>query len=116
VRGFIATFLYVKTLNLNMNYIAIILIIVIAVLIIELLKHKFSKNFFKYTIIALVILIILLVTSAYVDFGSFVGKESTFAKTGAAIVDTVSGKPGNDNTFTSISDKSKEMFNRIIDN
>jgi len=114
--GIIVTFLYSNAYYVNMNFIAIILAIIIIILIIELIKHKFSKSFFKYTMIAIAVLIILLVISAYFDFGSIVGQDSTFAKTGAAIVNTVSGNPDNANGFESVSEKSKDIFNRIIDN
>lgn len=102
-----------------MNFLLILLIIIVGILIIELIKHKFSRSIFKFSIAIAIVIIILLILSVYIDVGEYIGKGSTFSNTGAVIIDGVIETTENvdkTNIFTSISDKSKELFNQIIDN
>ena len=102
-----------------MNFLLILVVILAIVLVIELLKHQFTKNIFKYFIVAIIVIITLLIISAYIDLGEFIGKDSTFSKTGAVIVEGLSDNSDSikeSNTLDKISDKSSELFNNIIDN
>jgi len=101
-----------------MNFLLIIVVILALVLIIELLKHQFTKNVFKYFIVLIIIIITILIISAYIDLGDFIGKESTFSKTGAVIVEGMSEDTDlikESETLNKIYDKTSELFNNIID-
>ncbi|MBS3162892.1 hypothetical protein J4467_03120 [Candidatus Woesearchaeota archaeon] len=102
-----------------MNFLIIIAVILALFLIVELLKHQFTKNIFKYFIVLIIIIVTLLVISAYIDLGDLIGKDSTFSKTGAVIVDGISDDTSSikeSETVNVISDKVGELFNNIIDN
>ncbi len=102
-----------------MNILLILVIIIAAILALELFKHQITKNLFKYFVAIVVIIVIALIASAYIDFGEYIGKDSTFSKTGSVIVDGISDNTENidtSNTFNSISDKANELYQKIIDN
>ena len=98
-----------------MNILILIVIILGIILLLELFKHQLTKNMFKFFIAAIVIMIFLLILSAYFDLGTIVGKDSTFAKTGAVITEgLVDGAESVEDS--GIVDKSNELLNNIIDN
>ena len=102
-----------------MNFLLILVVIISVIFLVELFKHQVTKNMFKYFIVFIVIIVILLITSAYIDFGQYLGKDSTFAQTGAVIVDGVSETTKDidtTSTLDKISEKSDELFQKIIDN
>ena len=69
-------------------------------------------------IVLIIIIITILIISAYIDLGNFIGKESTFSKTGAVIVEGMSEDTDlikESKTLNKISDKTSELFNNIID-
>ena len=98
-----------------------LIVVVIALLIIfELFKHHFTKGILKYFIIFVVVLFILLIASAYIDFGSILGEGSTFSNTGQAIAGGVSNDlegvdiQGSD-TLHTIGEKISDYFKQLLD-
>lgn len=72
-----------------MGIFTIIIIVVIALLLLEMFKHKITKNLFHYVIIFIIFIVILLIASAYFDLSSFFSDDNTFVKTGATITEGV---------------------------
>jgi len=104
-----------------MGLLALVIAVVAILVILELFKHHFTKSLMKYMIFIIVFIFILLIVSAYVDFGSLIGKDSTFSHTGAVIAEGVSDDADTfdfteSETLTTISEKTKEFFRNIIDN
>lgn len=73
-----------------MNWIIIGLIALVSLFFFKNLKHHLVRKSITLFFVMVVILMILLFTSSYLDIGSIFSKESVFAKTGAAVVNTVS--------------------------
>ena len=73
-----------------MNWIIIGLIVLVALFFLKNLKHNLVRKSMFLFFVLVIILMILLFTSSYLDIGSIFSKESVFAKTGAAVVNTVS--------------------------
>ena len=102
-----------------MAILAIILIIVVILIVMELIKHHFTKGIMKYLIVAIVLLFLLLIASAYMDFGALIGKESTFSQTGKVIADGVSDDlkdidiKGSE-TLKIIGEKTEELFRNLL--
>ena len=104
-----------------MGVLLVIGIVLGILILLELLKHHFTKGLMKYMIICLILILVLLILSSYIDFGALVGKESTFAKTGAVIAEGVE-KDVEDidfdesKTLAAFSEKTKEFLQKAFDN
>lgn len=99
----------------------LIIVVVLAILILaELFKHHFTKGLVKYLIIFVILIFILLVASAYIDFGDYIGEGSTFANTGHAIADGVTDDVEKidikeSQTLETFKEKTKEFFQKIVE-
>mgnify|MGYP006447613875 CR=1 FL=1 len=103
-----------------MGLVAIILILVGLIIVLELVKHHFTKSFIKYIIIGIVFLGIILIASAYVDLGSIIGKDSTFSNTGLVISEGVTEDLKKINfkdseILDSVEETSKNLAQKAID-
>ncbi len=103
-----------------MGLVAIIIGLIVVLTVLELFKHHFTKSLFKYMIMAIVLIFVLLIASAYVDLGSFFSQDNTFAKTGAVIADDVTEDLedldlSESKTLETIEEKTKDFFHKLID-
>jgi len=73
-----------------MNWIILGLIALVGLFFLNNLKHHLVRKLITLFLVMGVILMILLFTSSYFDMGKVFNKENVFAKTGAAVVNTVS--------------------------
>ena len=103
-----------------MGLLAIVIALGIILIVLELFKHHFTKNLFKYLIYGVVLIFILLILSSYLDLGSFFSQDNTFAKTGQVIAKDVE----NDiediswdeiDTFDTIEEKLKDWIGKLIE-
>tara|TARA_Y100000310_G_scaffold345568_1_gene466725 strand:+ start:4418 stop:4732 length:315 start_codon:yes stop_codon:yes gene_type:complete len=72
-----------------MGLLAIFIGLAVILIVLELFKHHFTKNLFKWLVYSVIFIFILLMLSAYIDLGSFFAQDNTFAKTGQVIADDV---------------------------
>tara|TARA_Y100000310_G_C20437643_1_gene694491 strand:+ start:383 stop:694 length:312 start_codon:yes stop_codon:yes gene_type:complete len=103
-----------------MGLLGIIIALAVALVVLELFKHHFTKSLFKYLMVSLVIIFLLLIVSSFLDLGSFFDQDNTFAKTGAVIAEDVSEDidgfdPRESETLQTIGDKVKEFLQNLID-
>ncbi|MDP3727847.1 MAG: hypothetical protein Q8R18_00165 [bacterium] len=104
-----------------MGLLVIILIVIGILIVLELFKHHFTKGLMKYLVVGIVLIFLLLVASAYIDFGELLGEGSTFASTGQVIAEGVSDDLEDVNieeseTLQTLSEKTKEFFQKILEN
>ena len=98
-----------------------LIIVIIAILILfELFKHHFTKGLLKYLVIFVILIFILLIASAYIDFGSLLGQGSTFSNTGQAISNGVGSDLkdvdiGGSDTLHAIGEKITDFFKQIVE-
>lgn len=103
-----------------MGLLILILVIIGILILLELFKHHLTKGIMKYLIIFIILIFILLITSAYIDFGDYVGEGSTFANTGHAIADGVTDDLENidieeSETLNTIGEKTKDFFKKLLE-
>lgn len=72
-----------------MNWVIIVLAFLAVLFFLKNLKHHLIRKLITFGFVVLFILVFFVFVS-YLDLGSILGRESIFAKTGAAVVDTVS--------------------------
>ncbi len=98
-----------------------LIIVIIAILILfELFKHHFTKGLVKYLVIFLILIFILLIASAYIDFGSLLGQGSTFSNTGQAISNGVGNDLkdvdfGGSDTLHAMGEKITDFFKQLLE-
>lgn len=103
-----------------MGLLLIVIVIIAILILLELFKHHFTKGILKYFIILGILLFILLIASAYIDFGDYVGEGSTFSNTGHAIAEGVTDDIEDidiqeSETLSTIGEKTKEFFQKILE-
>ena len=104
-----------------MGLLLVIAVVVGILILIEVFKHHFTKSLLKYFIILGILVLTLLIASAYIDFGTLIGQGSTFSQTGHVIVDGVSSDVKDidithSETLSTISEKTKDFFQNLLDN
>lgn len=104
----------------DMALLELILVIIAILIIFELFKHHFSKGLVKYFLIFIVVIFILLIASAYIDFGSLLGQGSTFSNTGQAIAGGVSNDLHgvdiqNSDTLHALGEKISDFFKQLLE-
>ncbi len=72
-----------------MGLLAIVVVILVAFFLLELFKHKFTKNIFRYFIVGLIFLVLLMFLASFFDLSNFFSPDNTFAKTGSVIAEDV---------------------------
>lgn len=100
-----------------MNWIIIGLIALVALFFLKNLKHHLIRKSITVFIILTMIIMVLLLTSSYFDVGSIFSKESLFAKTGAAVVDTVNNNvdaPSINSLFQKVSSPLTEIKDIVV--
>jgi hypothetical protein len=96
------------------------IIMVISLVLMEMLKHHFTKSFMKYIVLGVIFIIALLFISATVDLGAFFDKDNTFAKTGSVILDDVRDDVqkiniGDLEVLGTVDEKTREGLHDILD-
>ena len=100
----------------------IIILIVVAILItMEVFKHHLQKSLMKYAITACLVILILLILSAYVDVAQFFAKDNPIATTGAAVTENIDNglknfHPERSSTFQDIQQWFRETIHKVVDN
>ena len=54
-----------------MGLLAIVVVILVAFFLLELFKHKFTKNIFRYFIVGLIFLVLLMFLASFFDLSNF---------------------------------------------
>lgn len=103
-----------------MGLLIVILVVVGILILLELFKHHFTKGIIKYLVISIILIFVLLIASAYIDFGDYVGEGSTFSNTGHAIADGVTDDLDDvdikdSETIQTIGEKIKEFFSQFLE-
>lgn len=103
-----------------MGLLTVILVIIGILILMELFKHHFTKGIIKYFIVFLILAFLLLIASAYIDFGDYVGEGSTFANTGHAIAEGVTDDLEQvdieeSETVQTLGEKTKEFFQKLLE-
>ncbi len=103
-----------------MGLLTIIIAVIVILVLIELFKHHFTKGLVKYLAISIIFIFILLIASAYIDFGDYVGEGSTFSNTGHAIADGVADDVEDvdirdSETLNRMGEKTKEFFSNLLE-
>ncbi|HIH14902.1 MAG: hypothetical protein QT08_C0014G0007 [archaeon GW2011_AR17] len=103
-----------------MGLLAIVLVFIGILIVLELFKHHFTKGLMKYLIVGIVLLFLLLIASAYIDFAALLGEGSTFASTGEVIAEGVRDDVKDididkSETVQTISEKTKEFFQKLLE-
>jgi len=103
-----------------MSVLLIIGILIGILIVLEMFKHHFTKNLFKYLMIFVIVLFTILILSAYIDLGSFFSKDNTFSQTGEVIAEGVSEDVekidfNQFKIFDILEEKTKEILNKLLD-
>ena len=103
-----------------MGLLAIVIAVIVILVLMELFKHHFTKGLVKYLAIFIVLVFVLLIASAYVDFGDYVGEGSTFSNTGHAIADGVTDDLEDvdikeSETLNTLGEKTKDFFSDLLE-
>ena len=72
-----------------MGLLAIVIVLLVAFFLLELVKHKLTKNIFRYFITGIIFLVVLMFLAAFFDLGDFFSQDNTFAKTGSVVAEDV---------------------------
>lgn len=113
-------YIYLKALKFFMGLLIVILVIIGILILLELFKHHITKGIIKYLIIFIILIFVFLISSAYIDFGDFIGEGSTFSNTGHAIAEGISDDFEDVNikeseTLNTLGEKTKEFFKEILE-
>lgn len=73
-----------------MNWVLIVLALLLVLFFFKNLKHHLVRKSITFTIALVIFFLALMFLSSYLDMGNFFSKDSILAKTGAAVVNTVS--------------------------
>lgn len=72
-----------------MKVLTLILIFIVIIVILEIVKHRISRDFSKILLYIVIGIIFLLILAAFFDLSSFFSNDNGFTQTGAAVVDTL---------------------------
>ena len=103
-----------------MGLLILFIIIMVCLIFLEIFKHHITKNIFKFSIFAIIFIIMLLIASSYLDLSSFFSEDNTFVKTGAIVTEDLSEdinniEWGEIETFKTIEEKMKNAINNILE-
>lgn len=73
-----------------MNWILVVLALLLVLFFFKNLKHHLVRKSITFAIALVVFFLALMFLSSYLDMGNFFSRDSLLAKTGAAVINTVS--------------------------
>lgn len=98
-----------------MSLLTLVIIIIAVLLLLEFFKHYITKTAFKYFLALIILFVILMVLSAYINIGSIFGKGGPVAQTGAVIAGGVKGSVENiDLEKEGVLEKSGESIKKFL--
>ena len=99
-----------------MNWILLIIALIAGFLLFESFRHHAKRGFMKYIIIGIIIILLLMVVSAYIDLSKIFEEDSSFVKTGNVIKNNIEKTTElAKETNSSILDNFKESTTKVFD-
>ncbi len=99
---------------MSMNIIFMVLLVLIGLLIFKNLKHHLVRKSVTLMILLFVAIALMMLFSPYLNLGSVFSKDNLFAKTGAAVVETVQGNVDTSSISSFISESFSSVQNLSV--